>query len=77
MGGVPYLVPGPAAWRERVYCFNQVASQVQLPGGHVLGACAGLKIIFKFFKSLKPRLKTRGGRQFRVYTEHCHLWWFE
>ena len=43
VGGVPYLVPGPAAWRERTYNFNHVAKQTDVPGAHVLGACAGSK----------------------------------
>jgi len=67
VGGVPYLVPGPAAWRERVYCFNQVATQVQLPGGHVLGACAGSKHAVGVNSECIPNVVTCGG----VNETHC------
>ena len=32
VGGVPYLAPGPAQWRERVYNLDHTASQVNNPG---------------------------------------------
>ena len=40
VGGVPYLVPGPAAYRQRVYDLRHVCSQVDVPEGFVLGASA-------------------------------------
>ena len=40
VGGVPYLVPGPAAYRDRVYDMRHVAAQCDLPDGFVLGASA-------------------------------------
>ena len=43
VGGVPYLVPGPAKWRERVYNLDHTASQVEIPGALVIGAGAGSK----------------------------------
>ena len=61
VGGVPYLVPGPAAWRERVYDFNHVADQVQLPGAHILGACAGSKHAVGVNSECIPNIVTNGG----------------
>ena len=43
VGGVPYLVPGPAKWRERVYNLDHTAAQVDIPGALVIGAGAGSK----------------------------------
>jgi len=40
VGGVPYLVPGPPAYNERVYDLRHVATQCDLPDGFVLGASA-------------------------------------
>ena len=53
VGGVPYLVPGPAAWRERVYSFDHVAQTLGLNNGLVLGACAGSKVTrFELLKTV-------------------------
>ena len=40
VGGVPFLVPGPAKWQERVYDLRHVCRQVEQPNGFILGACA-------------------------------------
>lgn len=40
VGGVPFLVPGPAAWKERVYDIRHVAKQCDLENAFVLGASA-------------------------------------
>ena len=77
VGGVPYLVPGPAAWRERTYNFNHVAKQTDVPGAHVLGACAGSKHYVqvnsgKFhWYEVSPVIFT-GNSNFRMYPKHSN-----
>lgn len=70
VGGVPYLVPGPAAWRERTYNFNHVAKQTDVPGAHVLGACAGSKHYVQVNSECIPNIRTEGDdkEQFRNET---------
>jgi len=71
VGGVPYLVPGPAKWRERVYNLDYTASQVEIPGALVIGAGAGSKHDVGVNSELIPNIRTRGGENDRKNLTYC------
>lgn len=71
VGGVPYLVPGPAQWHERVYNLDHTAAQVKLPGALILGAGAGSKHDVGVNSELAMNIRTEGGEFPRNNLTHC------
>ena len=72
VGGVPYLVPGPAKWQERVYDLKQVCQQVDLPDGFILGASACSKHVIGRNAELMPNLKNGNGNSTK-FNNNTHV----
>jgi len=70
VGGVPYLCPGPAQWRERVYNLDHTASQVETPGGLIIGAGAASKHDVGVNAELIMNIRTSGGEEERKNETH-------
>lgn len=60
VGGVPYLLP-LTRYKEKVYDFQVIKDQVNLPGAFILGAGAGSKYITGVCCELIPNMVTSGG----------------